>query len=249
MQVPIRYCQEAYNYAKSNDDFILMAYSLFGASHNFLNFQFIAFSLGLDNSGLSILEEKKAYQSNLKYSLEAYNLFLKVELFLNAYKALYNASELKKIFRVINKEELNIISDEDLESRIQAICRELNIVPFKSNVDALSSDLENMPDDWSLVKDGEEHSFARFFADSCGLPEDRIENIVLNIKAAKIFEENCKNPNIKLLQDLSHIKSLETYYAESPIFILKNEKTGSFSSRSNDIYKLLKEFEELCREK
>lgn len=248
-ELPNKYYQYAYDYAKNHNDKTLMAHSLLGASNNFFALQFSIASLNGFQSDNDFSKAESNYRKNLQYSLQAHDLFLGLKLLSNTYQSLFNSFELKKLFNAVYDKELGIISNEELESRMIALCKELNIDPWDSQVDLITQRILNQSDKWDTIKDEEEHGFAKIFADSCGLPENRIKNIIADIKAQKIFEEKCKNPDIVLLQNLNHTKSLETLYAEPPTFILKSKKAGIESNPSTDINKLLMEFKHLCNDK
>jgi len=245
--LPYKYFQEAIDYANKNDDELLYAYTLFSASGHFLRHHFGFAALNRFESESDLKEAINIYEHNTRNSLKAFNKLYELGRFKDALLSLHNALELMKLFKYQYKQELSVIDSEEIKTRINKLSNELDIEPFESIVDSAYEHIINYKDDWSNIKDGEEIEFAKTFAEAANLSEDRIPNIVSDIKAYKIFEARCDNPNLELLQDLRHTISQSTMYATKPSYILRDKSTQFQSQPTSDISKLLDEYEHLLK--
>ena len=246
-KTPYTYFKQASEYAEENDDNLLYAYSLFCTSDYFLRQQFGILIMNRFQSESDLDEAKKIYESNINRSLLAYNKLIELRRLRDALSALFTASELIKLFKYVYNYDIEIIDKDLLNDKITALSTELDIQPHKSIIDDAFNHISNYTDSWSNVEDGDEENFAKIFSEATGLNKDRIPNIVSDIKAYKLFEAKNKNPNIELLQDLRHTQSPLTMYANKPSYILVDKSTGLESSPSQDIQKLLNEYEHLLK--
>lgn len=245
--LPYTYFQDAINYAKENDDDLLHAYSLFCSSDYFLRQQFGIVSLNRFKAENDFEEAKSIYESNINWSISAYNKLIKLRRLRDALSALFTASELTKLFKYLYDYDLEVVEPQKLQKNINSLSNELDIDPYESIVDDAFQHISNFEDNWSGIKDGDEVDFAKTFAEAVGLSKDRIPNIVSDIKAYKLFEAKCDNPNVELLQDLRHTQSPNTMYGNKPSYILVNKSMGFESSPSQDIEKLLAEYEHFLK--
>lgn len=246
-KTPYTYFQEASEYAKENNDDLLHAYSLFCSSDYFLRQQFGIVTLNRFQTENNFEETKKIYESNINRSITAFNELIELRRLRDALFALFTASELTKLFKYLYDYDLEVVEPKKLQKNINSLSNELDIDPYESIVDDAFQYISNFEDNWSGIKDGDEVNFAKTFIEAIGLSKDRIPNIVSDIKAYKFFEAKCNNPNVELLQDLRHTQSPVTMYANKPSYILIDKSTGFESSPSQDIEKLLNEYEHLLK--
>jgi|AntRauTorcE11897_2_1112592.scaffolds.fasta_scaffold05734_3 hypothetical protein len=245
--LPYTYFQNASNYAQENDDDLLYAYSLFCSSDYFLRQQFGIVALNRFEAENDFEESKKIFKANIKRSILAFNKLIELRRLRDALSALFTASELTKLFKYLYEYDLEVIETNKLQKKINSLSRELDIDPYESIIDDAFHHISNFEDNWSSIKDGDEINFAKIIVEATGLSKDRIPNIISDIKAYKLFEAKCNNPNLKLLQDLRHTRSTNTMYASKPYYILRDNSTGFESSPSQDIDELLAEYEHLLK--
>lgn len=92
-------------------------------------------------------------------------------------------------------------------------------------------------------------SLARNIQFANDLPEDRFNHIVSDLKAYRLFEQVCKNPDIEMLQNQYHTFRKETHYKTPCIYTLRSKKTGIETPPHQNIEVLLKMFEHILMKK
>lgn len=183
------------------------------------------------------------YTVNQNYSLIAFNEFLDLQMFQNAHEALCTAYDIQQLGFQICGSLVGQKKPEELLKIIREIEARFDFQPFEPTMAKISSVNKDKKSD--VLKNASEsdlEDFARFALEGFDLPEERLPNIVHELRTLKIFDEKCTNPNIEILQNLLHTASFKTHYASPPTFILRHKTTGVETKPSTDIYELLDEF-------
>ena len=105
---------------------------------------------------------------------------------------------------------------------------------------------------FNIEPEQEEH-FASTIIEAYGLPEDRKVNVVSEIRSNRKFYHVIDNPNIELLQNLTHAQSPYTMYSSPVIFRAVCRVCGYQTNSSPDVDDLIEQIREEhgihCRQK
>ncbi|WP_288879231.1 DUF4365 domain-containing protein [Pedobacter panaciterrae] len=245
---------KAYNYGNENKLPILKAISAHQLGKNFFTMR-SALRLVAQEDKMQVNQEKliESYLRNQTYCLVAYTLFLELHMFENAHNALTTTYEIQKL----GFEITGVVSGPRSPDQLLKIIREIetayDLMPFESAVDNMSSlSLKRNKNDREILKDASEKDLERFAKDILAayqLPEERLPYILHDLNILKTFEQRCNNPNIELLQDLTHMQSNATKYAQPPIYILRHKTLNIQTKPSSDIESLLNEFSSVLNPK
>lgn len=241
--ISFKYFLEAYNYAKAENDSLLMAHTLKSlCSHFFtIHFNLIVFN----DWQMSLTDEAlKHFQMNFNNALYSFKLFTHLEHIKEAHTSLTFAFEIKRLFELSTGKSLDGISINEIQIILNNMEANTGIKQFKS----VGEDAFNSKDEKTQLKDipeEEEEMFAREILKNYDIPDTRLSNIISDIKTHKIFHNKCKNENIQLLQNLTHLNSKITCYAQPPKFILVNKQNGKKTNPNSDINILLKEMNDI----
>jgi hypothetical protein len=77
------------------------------------------------------------------------------------------------------------------------------------------------------------------------LPQNRLPNIITELKAIRLFDSRCGNPQIELLTNNSHMADKGTKYAAPPSFVLSHKQLHYQTPPSNDIEQLLAQHKDM----
>lgn len=245
---------KAYNYGDDNEFPLLKAISAHQLGQNFFNMRSALHLLNeKDKTPLNHEKTIESYTRNQNYCLIGYNLFLNLHMFENARNALSTAFDLQKLCFEITGVISGPRSPEQLMTIIQEIEAVYDLLPFKSTVDNMNSVLvKRAKADGNILKIASEKDIIRFARDileAYQLPEERLPNILHDLKMLKTFEERCNNPNIEFLQNLRHMQHPSTQYAEPPLYILRHKTLNLQTKPSSDIEFLLNEFSSILNPK
>jgi hypothetical protein len=240
INIPSKYYYEAYNYAKNNEDKLLMSYSLMNISGNFYLFNLNAILINNWKIPISI-DDKKHYQRNFNNAFLAYNLFIELNLFNDAHRSLTFAYEIKKLFELISNLKLDGVSFNEIKNLLNNIESQTGIKKFESLTE-INYNQKDIKFSFKDINDEDELSFAQSLLRASDLPENRLNYILSDIRAHKLFYKKCSNVNIQLLQDVRHLQYKETTYASPLKYILLNKKTGFKSLPYYNIEKLLEDY-------
>ncbi len=144
-------------------------------------------------------------------------------------------------------------SSEELEVIARGIEKEMGFRKYESIIEKSLDSLQHFQsmDMKTFLKIATEEQisiFAKQVLENYGLPNDRFNNILLDIKNYQKFEKINRNPDIILLQNPHHTFSMKTFYKYKPTYILKSKKTGLESPPSNNIEELIEMFKNLMKE-
>jgi hypothetical protein len=183
------------------------------------------------------------YTMNQNYSLIAFNEFLGLQIFQNAHEALCTAYDIQQLGFQISGSLVGPKKPEELMQIIREIEARFEFLSFEPTMAKISSvNKDKKSDALKNASESELENYARIALEGYNLPEERLPNIVHELRTLKIFEEKCTDPNIEILQNLLHTASFQTRYASPPTFILRHKTTGVETKPSTDIHVLLGEF-------
>ena len=191
------------------------------------------------------------YEDHLNSCYRSISLFLELSMAHEAHQSLCCAYDLQVLYQVLHKSEVGSKSIAELEDLMRNIELDTGIEKYESIVESvhnsLSSERFDSEDAWASVPDDQVEKYARIVLDAYELPIERIVHIIADINAHKTFYRECTNPDLELLQDLSHHQRKETIYATSPMFIIRSKKSGIQSKKSSDINVLLDQFSTILK--
>jgi len=182
--------------------------------------------------------------TKITLAAKAHNIFVEQNLPNHGYDALCSLIELvelaesHQIVTPHNKLELYKVM-EQMENLPQVISRSL-IFPGLLSLKKLERDNPPSPDKDYLknMNDIQLETHARNTLDSMNLPEDRLPNILHEMKAYRLFSQRCTNPNIDFVQDQSPFPN----YTRKVRFLLRNKKSRLISAPSTDMDALLRDW-------
>ncbi|MBS1504634.1 MAG: hypothetical protein JST32_21420 [Bacteroidetes bacterium] len=242
---------DAYWFAEANNSFLLTA----SAAHALGKFFFQAryyFLMQQIEENLSTKDEMiLEYRRYYAFSVTAYNHFMKLHMQQNAHEAICNAYELQSLCLKLLDFQLGKKNSDELMVMIRNI-EELNdFQPFKSAADFIQETLTRhkakaetrMAD----ITDDEINLLAMDALKVMELPDERLPNMITEIKAIRSFKRVCKNPDIEILTNNHHMANNETQYLYPPSFVLHQKKTGQQTPPDSDIERLLETFKHLLK--
>lgn len=101
---------------------------------------------------------------------------------------------------------------------------------------------------WSSIEEaGNTEAFARTLLSLYNLPEERLPNVVADVQSHAVFEAECKNDRIELLNNVRLKESPQTAYTEPASYVLRDKTTGFQTPPSTDVRLLLQQFQQLLK--
>ena len=177
----------------------------------------------------------KIYLDNLK---KVYKYFMSHNEFFNALKSLYQINELHKLYSYINK-------TRDIDDEIEVINEKISEIELTTGISSNKSIIDKIissnGDEYDL-KNESDHVLEQYATQICkilNLPIERKENLILDFKNIREFENNCNTQYFELLQNLNHTKSKETLYNDELRYIIRCKKCGYKTKSSSNIQELL----------
>lgn len=149
--------------------------------------------------------------------------------------------EIKSLFELTTGDKLEGVSFNEMKTILKKIEKDFGTKRFHSIVEKAHNEKDDKID-LKNTKDEDEIIVAQEIVKIFKIPEDRLENVLSDIRTQKRFYQQCKNENIELLQDLRHFNNIETCYALPPKYCLRSKETGIQSSSNTDIEVLLEQF-------
>jgi Domain of unknown function (DUF4365) len=205
--------------------------------HSFLSFIFSykvsstffqqTFSMAMLDSGRieRVNESRNLFQSRFDAAIYAFNGFIEIGAYDEAYSALTTALEIGKLFEHTTKAKLEHFEPEQIQFRIAILCKELDRPEYSSLVDGFFeetlpriSEFDSDKARLDIEPEQEDH-FATTILEAYGLPVERKSNVISEIRANRKFYNVVANPDIELLQDLTHTRSRTTMYRTPPTYI------------------------------
>lgn len=238
---------DAYEFAKEKDLPLLKATAAHQLGKNFLSLRLALLLIPKEDKLPQIDKEVDVlYGRYHNLSLIAYNQFLEMYMFENAHEALTNAYEVQRLCLNLTNSMIGTLRQDEILMIIREIEAANDLIPFQSQVDSLSKiHSKDRPEGKSALFGASENEIvelAKGVLKGYELPEDRLPNIIHDLKMYKAFEERCQNPNIEFLQHLGHTTAFKTHYASPPTYILRHKTLKIETKPSSDIDYLLNEF-------
>jgi hypothetical protein len=241
-------------FRKSGEDKIIAAYSSYYIARFFFNLRFNSMLIRFfdEEHGDEALPTQD-YIFHLQFAYGAVGLFVDLSILKEAHQALTCVYELQKMFELLYGESIGFKSLNEIEKDLERLENEAGITPFRSIVTEAYYDLERSTSRKGLltmaesIPDGAELEAAKAFAEAQNLPLECIPNIVEDMKVHKIFERECINKNIELLQWWPKGQSDTERYLHKPVYVLRSKFTGIESKKSSNIFELLDQFAGLIK--
>lgn len=245
MEMPLSLITESHKFAIDKKDELLIALCLYRESYFFFSFQFYI-------TMLSVMEDKikeentriNEYKFNIDKAIQAHYIFIKKNLYRKAYEALFLSLELYKLYSQKYNNEIDKYYDKEKILRDKATLeKELNINPFESLVDeffkeglpALTKEIICFSD----LPEEEIPDYADTLIRSLNIPNDRKENIILDIKNHQKFEKLVNIKYFNLLQNLEHTRQKETIYKDPLKYVIECKKCSYMTKESENIEELI----------
>lgn len=243
------YLKTAYEYAVSTEDKLLKAEVLLRRGKQYYITEFHLFLL---QSSLQFTEDLMlSYHENFNYLIEAHNIFVELERYIEGALSLNIAIDLKQLFYFLYKEEIPGRTVIDLKERARKIEKDKGIKPyysdFEESIEILNKSQNSSPEEnLADMSDIEIERFAVAVLRMRDLPDDRLENIKLDmIITREFYRKYKKGNNVEILQDTSHLNSRETEYLYPPKYVLRDHEFQVQTEPSSSIDDLWKNLLEL----
>jgi hypothetical protein len=208
-------------------------------SRNFL-------SKELENIALNITKSEDSHRNlihnRITLAFDAYNRFVSLNHYREAYTSICDALELMKVSRKYYRYEDSFEESKGLEIK-EKMEQEFGFPPYKMVIQNLLEKVKNNAEDHAAdykslanFTDEQLEWFAKRLQHAMQLAPSCLVNILAELKAYRIFAKRCTNSNIELLQ------SNETRYLEPVRFVLRTKDTNIQSVESQDVEYLLQQW-------
>ncbi len=184
-------------------------------------------------------------RKRINNAAEAYNLFLELHINKEAYDSICNMIELIELAERAYGIQTGYGSEDLYKTKLR-LEKDFEFPPrkivFVDLIDEKRRQASEPHDDgfrmFQGLDDSQVNVLARMALESFSLPEERLVNIVNEIKAYRIFYDRCNDPNIEIHQFRCPVNEKEKY--SLPVrFILRSKATGIESAPSADMEGLL----------
>jgi len=174
---------------------------------------------------------------------------MKLHMQQSAHEAVTNAYELQSLCLKLNGFQLGKKNSGEFLDMIRGLENANSLAPFNSAADLITSVIINrksgIPSKLAKITDPEIRQLALDALRLYNLPEERLPNMITEIKAMRLFDAQCKNPDLELLTNVMHMSNNESKYATPPIFVLQHKKSKFRTPPDTDINRLLDNFKHL----
>lgn len=236
--------QEINRKAVEEDDKLLVAYSFCSDVRHFINQQINYYSFAVP---VMVQEDfEKRIERKITYAARAFAIFKDLGIYNEAYDNVCNALEIIEMAEggyglksPVSKTELYSIKQQ-LEAQLDIALRPivfLALIEKRKKEEAMTVETE-----LSIFKDLNDEqieSMARTTLLSFHLPEERLANIINEMKAYRLFYQRCNNNEIIVLQFRDPYDQQEPY-GEPVLFVLRSLHTGVQTNPSADMDGLLR---------
>lgn len=242
---------DAYRFAETNELFLLQATAAHNLGKFFFQTKYYLLMQGIEDNTSAKESTVLDYRRYYAFSVIAYNHFIKLHMQQSAHEAVTNAYELRCFCLKLHSVQIGTKSSEELMALIRKLETENDLTPFKSAAEYImevkARNKSGNPTSMSDMSDATIKALARQSLEVFNLPEERLQNIVTELNAIRLFENRCKNPNIELLSNNSHLISRESRYKSPPSFVLSHKQFKYQTPSSDDIEQLLEQFKHLLK--
>jgi hypothetical protein len=227
--------------ASLRDDKSLKAYSLSLDVKHFINHQINYYSFDIP---VNIMPEfSQRVINRISYAATAFNYFIDLHIYKEAYYAVCNMLEVIELAELgygmqspHDKKELYKVK-EQMEGELNIDPRPV-IFPELIRKKKKENDVENGMSVLKDLDDQQIESLAKLALDSFNLPSERLENIINEMNAYRMFHQRCSDPNILILQFRNEYENKNKY--SLPVrFVLRSKITGLETAPSSDMNALL----------
>jgi hypothetical protein len=208
-----KYVYDSYKYSITEKNEFIKAYSLFKMSGFFFRLNFMSIQVN-DNYHYSE-EDKNQFIEKIRDCNDAYNIFIKMSLFYEAYHSLTLLKEISKLYSEIFSSDINIFKKDNLELLINNLEKKIGIKEYESIVTQfISNNPKSMgiPESFKNLSENDIEFFAKTMIEALDIPNDRLNNLILDLKNLKFFYSNRFCKNLLIYQDLWHTRSKRTMY-------------------------------------
>jgi len=192
--------------------------------------------------------EEEHLKKIVQYALNAYNLFLELNLLKEAHYCLCNTLELFEL--AVHYYGSDVQNDKmKLEETKGQMERELDFEPYALLIPGLISTSVKPADSnedtgrdfsaFSKLSDEQIESLGKITLQAKKLPMERLVNVTDELKSYRLFHQRCKDQNILVFQVSDHPISDHELYRVPIIYVLRKKDSGIESLRSTNIGELL----------
>ena len=249
MQQAIHLALDAYRFAESNEFFLLKATAAHNLGKFFFQTKYYLLMQGIKDDPDHNTESITDYRRYYAFSVTAYNHFMKLHMQQSAHEAVANAYELQSLCLKLHSFQLGNKTGAELMSMIRSLENANSLTAFDSAADLITKVLEKRKSAtatrFAAITDEEIRKLAMDALNLYNLSEDRLPNMITEIKAMRVFDAQCKNPDIDLLTNNMHLNTPESRYAMPPVFVLQDKQSKFQTPPDNEIDRLLRKFKHL----
>ncbi len=237
----------AKKFGDKNEDEIISAHALNGYLKNAINGLIDYYSFG-EGKSLSDSESIAQLTNLVKYGMAAADSFFKNGFLKEAYNSLRNAWEILTLAKEGYGYQLgNEIDEKKIMNNITMLEQETDMQPYQPVFEGLINKNRiqketHSSDNMSFLKefsDDQVLTFARHALKAFNLPQERLSNIVNEMKGYRMFYQRNSNPDIIVLQLRKDGGVRKYFYANPTEFVLKNKISGIETVPNSDMDKLL----------
>jgi hypothetical protein len=236
--------QEINRKAVEDDDKLLVAHSFSGDVRHFINHQINYYSFAVP---VLVQEDfEKRIERKITYAARAFAIFKDLGIYNEAYDNVCNALEIIEMAEggyglksPVSKTELYSIKQQ-LEAQLDIAPRQIVFLALiEKRKTEKATTVEKELSIFKGLNDEQIESMARTTLVSFHLPEERLVNIINEMKAFRLFYQRCNNKEIIVLQFRSPYDQQEPY-KEPVLFVLSSLRTGVQTNPSADMDALLR---------
>lgn len=228
--------------ASVSDDKLMKAYSMALDVKHYIHHQvnYLAFEVPVSKQP----DFEKRLSNKIAYAATAYNYFIELRMDKEAYENLCNMLEMIELAQGYN---VNVSYDKmplyDVKTQMEAVLETpVRIIMFPGLLEEKRMQQETKEGSLMIVlkslSDEQLQSLAKTTLLGLQLPETCLPNLVVEMKAYRLFHQRCSDNNIIVLQKKNEYEIQHPYVL--PIrFVLRSKATGIETSPSSDMDALL----------
>jgi hypothetical protein len=204
----------------------------------------LSFSVFMMNGGPSGREVESLFLRRYFSAITAFNIFIQNVEYDEAYSAITTAYEIRTLHDYIFNKKMKDQPIQNIIDRIEQISAKTGRECYQSLVNRfLNEDLPQIKSRGFVeMDDSEIDKYAEKYATALGLPDNRIVNLVADLRAIKRFKSVIPDKNAELLQNLSHTRSIDTLYASPVVYTGHCSRCGFTTNPAAMVEDIIKEF-------
>lgn len=247
----IKAVEEVAAYAKTQDDQLLNAYALQYSGRFFLALHYCLMMIHIGEPTEPSETLHPQYVQKFNASVNAYSTFLEQGLLKDAHQALSTCYELQTLFELRYTQLLDAQPAEELLRVLREIENKAGIAPFESAVrpayEGMTARLTAPRTKLTDIPADQLRSYASTFLEAFDLPPDRLPFLLASMEAFRLFEHECENEDIELVEESGHMLDSRTAYVRPLSYALRNKRTGLCTAPSGSVQQLLTSFKHLVK--